>query len=309
MDQDTKQVMDLLKSMAPLPTNETVPHEYRAQAAAALAARPVEERPVTLVETFDIAGAGGPVRVRLYIDGNDPAPRPTLLYMHGGGFVTCNIDSHDLYCRRLAQETGLAILSVDYRLAPEHPHPAAFEDSRDTLLWVASDKAAERGIDGSRIAVGGDSAGGALAAALCLWARDTGGPAITHQVLIYPVIDNRFTTPSYQENAHDYYLTAEAMQWFWRQYIGDEHREVDVLAAPGRATDLSRLPPATIVTANFDPLRDEAADYARRLEAAGVAVGYRDYPAFHGFAGMEMIASANESRRYIVARLKTAMGR
>ena len=309
MDHDAKEVMDLLSSIAPLPTMATVAADYRARQAASLAARAVPESPVTRVETFEVAGEGGLVRVRLYIDGDDQAPRPTLLFMHGGGFVTCSIDTHDGHCRRLAQETGLAVVSVDYRLAPEHPYPAAFEDCRDVLRWATADETAVRGIDGSRIAVAGDSAGGALAAALCLWARETGGPAIAHQVLIYPVIDNRFDTRSYDENATGYFLTAEAMKWFWRQYLGDEHGDADMFAAPGRAADLAGLPPATIVTADFDPLRDEGAAYAERLEAAGVPVEYRNFQAFHGFAGMEALVSARASHAFIVERLKAAMGR
>ena len=309
MDADAKQVMDLLASLSPLPTKETIASDYRARQVASFAARTIEELPVTRVETFGVAAAGGPVRVRLYIDGDGPAPRPTLIYMHGGGFVACSIDTHDQYCRRLARETGMAVLSVDYRLAPEHPYPAAFEDCRDVLSWAADTAAADRGIDGSRIVVAGDSAGGALAAAVSLWARDHGGPAIAHQVMIYPVIANDFTTGSYRDNAHDYYLTTEAMRWYWCQYVGDENRQLDAFAAPGRATDLAGLPPATIVTAGFDPLRDEGADYARRLAAAGVPVEYRDYPAFHGFAGIEAIACANASRDFIVGRLKAAIGR
>lgn len=309
MDDDAKQIMDLLAATAPLPTADTVAAPYRERQAAMLAARAIEELPVTRVETFAVGGEGGPIRVRLYADGDDPAPRPTLIYMHGGGFVTCSIESHDHYCRRIATETGLAVLSVDYRLAPEHPYPAAFEDGRDVLHWAAGDAAAGHGIDGSRIALGGDSAGGALTAALCLWARDHRGPAIAHQLLIYPVMANDFTTGSYIENARDYFLTTESMQWFWRQYLGDENRDADTFAAPGKAADLSNLPPATIITAAFDPLRDEGADYARRLEAAGVPVEYRDYPAFHGFAGVEAIACANTSRRFIVDRLTAAMGR
>lgn len=309
MDSDARQMMDLLTAAAPVPTYNTVAAAYRARQDATLAARAIDPLPITQVETFDVPAAGGAVTVRLYLDGDDPAPRPTLIYMHGGGFVTCSIDSHDAYCRRLAQETGIAVLSVDYRLAPEHPYPAGFEDCRDVLVWAAGTTAGERGIDGTRLAVGGDSAGGAFAAALCLWARDTGGPKIVHQVLIYPVVANDFTTPSYRENASGYFLTTEAMRWFWRQYLGAEERSVDAYAAPGVASDLAELPPATIVTATFDPLRDEGADYARRLSTAGVAVEYRDYPAFHGFAGIESLASANASRQFIVDRLKAALGR
>jgi acetyl esterase len=305
MDADAQQLMEALKVMAPLPKMGDIAEEYRARQAASLAQRAKEVVQISRVETFEVPGEDGPVRVRLFVDGEGAAPKPALLYMHGGGFVTCSIDTHDAYCRLLAQESGWAVLSVDYRLAPEHPYPAGFHDARDALLWATSDAAAAKGIDRSRIAVGGDSAGGAFAAALTLWARDRGGPSIIHQLMIYPVIDNDFTTGSYRDNAHDYYLTAEAMRWFWRQYLGDENAACDVYAAPGRATDLSGLPPATVITAGYDPLRDEAAHYARRLEQAGVPVEYRDYAGtFHGFAGLDMLESARASRAFIVSRLK-----
>ncbi len=308
MDSDAEAMMKLLDSMAPLPTAETVAHEYRAERAADLAGREIEVVEIDHVETFDIERDGVQVTVRLYRHGANAEPRPALLYMHGGGFVTCSIDTHDPYCRTLALETGLIVVSVEYRLAPEHPHPAAFEDSRAALQWLASPAAAQKGIDTGSIVVSGDSAGGALAAALCLWARDNDGPAIVHQVLIYPVIDNDFDTASYQENATGYYLTTESMRWYWQQYLGDADADADQFAAPGKASDLSGLPPATIVTAGFDPLRDDGANYARRLKAAGVPVEYRDYDGtFHGFAGIFALESARASFAFIKKRLVDAV--
>ena len=281
MDDDAKQVMDFLIAAAPLPTRDTVAADYRRVQEEGLAARQVEPLPLTRIETFEVDGEGGKIRIRLYIDGDDPAPRPALIYMHGGGFVTCSIESHDHYCRRLAQETGLAIVSVDYRLAPEHPYPAGFEDCRDVLLWVAGADATARGIDGSRIAVGGDSAGGAFAAALCLWARDNAGPEIAHQVLIYPVIDNDFTTASYSENATDYFLTTEAMQWFWEQFVCESDR---IAASPSRTESLCDLPRAVVVTAEYDVLRDEGTAYAKQLSAGGNEVDHwRIEGMLHGF--------------------------
>jgi len=309
MDADALQMLNLLKQMAPLPTAATVAHEYRARQAETQKDRVVVVTEVTRVETFEISGEHGPVRVRLYIDGVDPAPRPALLYMHGGGFVTCSIDTHDGYCRQLAAETGMAVVSVDYRLAPEYPFPIPFDDCRDALLWTSGPEAAAKGIDTAWIAVAGDSAGGAIAAALCLWARDRSEPAIAHQLLIYPVINNDFTTASYHDNGIDYFLTREAMRWFWTQYLGDCDAPADALAAPGRAADLAGLPPATVITAGYDPLRDEGAAYAERLAQAGVEVAYRDFPGtFHGFAGMDMLQSGRDSRAFIVGRLKQASG-
>ena len=308
MDADAEAMMNLLKQMAPLPTAETIAHEYRTARAADIAGREIEVIEVDHVETFTVPREGGEVVVRYYRHGAEEGPRPLIIYMHGGGFVTCSIETHDGYCRSLARETGLAVLSVEYRLAPEHPHPAAFDDCRAVLEWAAGEEAAARGIDTDRLIVAGDSAGGALAAALCIWARDHDGPHIMHQVLIYPVIENDFATSSYIENAFDFYLTTEAMRWFWRQYIGDETREADQFAAPGRATDLSGLPPATVITAGYDPLRDEGAKFAKRLADAGVDVEYRDYPgAFHGFAGMFNLESARQSFAFIQERLAAAL--
>lgn len=308
LDPDARQMVDLLESIAPVPNAHTVAYEYREGRAADLAERQVEVIPVDQVETFDVEGRGGPVTVRCYRHGSEQGNRPTLLYMHGGGFVTCSIETHDPYCRTLARETGLTIVSIDYRLAPEHPYPAGFEDCLDVLNWAVSDEARRHGIDRSRIIVSGDSAGGALAAALAIWARDNGGPPIIHQLLIYPVTLNDFSTASYAENAEGFYLTQEAMRWFWKQYIGEEEGEVDQFSAPGSASDLSGLPPATIITAGYDPLRDDGAKFAARLEEANVPVVYRDFAgAFHGFAGMFTLDCAQQSLKFIVEQLKAAV--
>ena len=309
MDPDAEQMMNMLEQMAPLPTKQTVAHEYRAERAADLAARETEIIPVDHVETFDVPGDGNSVTVRLYRHGDATGPRPTMIYMHGGGFVTCSIDTHDPYCRTLARDTGMTIVSVDYRLAPEHKHPAAFEDCRAVLEWAVSNDAQTKSVDAEKLVLAGDSAGGALAAALALWARDNGGPAILHQLLIYPVIDNDFSTPSYSENATGRYLTTESMRWFWQQYLGDADADADQYAAPGKAGDLSGLPPATIITAGYDPLRDDGSNFAERLADAGVPVEYRDYPGtFHGFAGLFMLESARQSFAFIKQRLADAIG-
>lgn len=307
MDADSEAMMKLLEQMAPLPRAGTIAREYRAARAADMAGRKIEVVEIDHVETFDIERCGVQVTVRLYRHGPERGPRPAMLYMHGGGFVTCSIDTHDPYCRMLALETGLVIVSVDYRLAPEHPHPAAFEDSRAALDWISSPAAVQKGIDTGKLIVAGDSAGGALAAALCLWARDADGPAIMHQLLIYPVIDNDFGTSSYRDNATGRYLTTESMRWYWTQYLGDADADADQFAAPGRATDLKGLPAATVITAGYDPLRDDGATYARRLEDAGVPVEYRDYPGtFHGFAGMFNLESARASFAFIKERMAEA---
>ncbi|EHJ61716.1 alpha/beta hydrolase [Novosphingobium pentaromativorans] len=309
MDEDARAMMEMLEKMVPLPTSGTDAGAYRAERIAELNAREIELIEVDRVETFSIPRGDGDVTVRLYRHGPGDAVRPTILYMHGGGFVTCSIETHDPYCRTLARETGLSILSIDYRLAPEDRHPAAFEDCRAVLEWAAGPSAAERGIDADRLIVAGDSAGGALAAALCLWARDNAGPAIVHQLLIYPVTNNDFTTASYRDNATGNYLTTESMRWFWEQYLGDADAEADQFAAPGKAADFSGLPSATVITAGYDPLRDDGGNYARELEKAGVPVEYRDFSGtFHGFAGMFMLQSARDALTFIKQRLGDVAG-
>jgi acetyl esterase len=260
---------------------------------------------IARVETFAIDGPEGePLEVRYYCADTRATTQPTVLFFHGGGFITCNLDTHDGLCRRLARDSRWAFLSVDYRLAPEHPFPAALDDAYAALRWAASSKGRALGIDPERIVVAGDSAGGNIAAALALKARDLQGPAILHQVLIYPVLDHDFDTPSYRENGRDYFLTEESMRWYWKQYLGVGGSSEDGLAAPGRAVDLAGLPPATVLAAGYDPLRDEAKAYADRLQAAAVRTLYRCYPGtFHGFISLDTLQSCTEARALIVQRL------
>ena len=223
---------------------------------------------VELAQVRDLRAPGpaGDIALRWHDDRPGPA-RPTLVFYHGGGFVVGDLESHDDLCRRLARASGWAVLAVDYRLAPEARYPAAFDDAYAALMWAAREGGRGLGVDPDRIAVGGDSAGGNLAAAVALAARDRKGPRIAHQLLIYPVIDHDFTTASYLDADLGCFLTAEAMSWFWEQYLGPHGDRADPLAAPGRAADLAGLPPATVVSAGYDPPRDEAKHYAERLEA------------------------------------------
>jgi acetyl esterase len=305
LDPDAEALMQMIKQAVPSPGAGTNAAAYRA----ASNGRVVQRDPVAIgrVETFQIPGNAGNLMVRFYADGPAAGLRPTLIYFHGGGFVTCNIDTHDAFCRILSKESGWAILSVNYRLAPEHPYPAALDDAYAALEWAASTDGTAHGIDAARIGVGGDSAGGAIAASLAIAARARGGPALAHQLLIYPVIDVDFETASYRDNGTDYFLTSNAMKWFWDQYLGSEGDRTDPFAVPGRETDLSDLPAATVITAGYDPLRDEGADYAARLRAAGVQTTYRCFEgAFHGFAGMDMLTCAGEARALMVDQLKQA---
>lgn len=246
--------------------------------------------PVHTIENRTLALNGVDVPVRIYTP-EGTGPLPLLMYFHGGGFVLGGLDSHDLTCRNVVRATGYKVISVDYRLAPEHVFPAAPEDCYAATQWAAQN-AAELNVDANRISVGGDSAGGNLAAVVALMARDRGGPKLDKQVLVYPVTDyfsHAVETPyeSYRSNATGYMLTSQAMDDFWALYLAKPEDGANPYASPIRATDLSGLPPALIITAEFDPLRDEGAAYAQRLQAAGVAVTVRHFDdMIHGFWGM-----------------------
>ena len=240
------------------------------------------------VEDLTIEGPAGDLPVRLYDprDGDRNRETPLLLFFHGGGFVVGSIDTHDGVCRKLAAETGYPILSVEYRLAPEHPFPAALRDCYGALEWVAGN-AGELGADPDRLVVAGDSAGGNLAAATALLARDRDGPSIASQVLVYPVTGDPRGTDSYSENAEGYFLTADQMEWYHDRYLADDIDAGNVYARPRLCRDLSGLPPATVITAGFDPLRDDGAAYARALAEDGVDVAYHNFPGLiHGFFNM-----------------------
>jgi acetyl esterase len=229
-----------------------------------------------------IPGPDGDVAVRIYTPA-EGGPLPALVFFHGGGFVTGDLDSHDALCRALANGAACVVVSVDYRLAPEHKFPAAPEDCFAGVRWVAR-HAAALGVDPGRLAVGGDSAGGNLAAVTALLCRERGGPALRHQLLLYPVIAPAFETASYRENASGYLLSRDAMRWFWRQYLHDAREGRDPRAAPVHAPSFAGVAPATVLTAEFDPLRDEGEAYARRLAEAGVPTRLSRYEGqIHGF--------------------------
>lgn len=246
--------------------------------------------PVQEVRDLDLGEAGAPLRARLYQPAPAEAPRPVILYYHGGGWRTGDLDSHDRICRRLARAGRLPVLAVDYRRTPEYRYPAALDDAYAALQWVAANGSAI-GVDGARPIVMGDSAGGNLAAAVCLRARDEAGPAIACQVLVYPVIDLTNTSrPSYLDFATGYFLTRDRMQGFIDDYVPTLEQRTESYASPIFAATLAKLPPALIITAAFDPLRDEGKAYADRLAAAGVPVRYREYEGMiHGFFGMPLM--------------------
>ncbi len=260
---------------------------------------------VAKVENRSIPGPAGEVPVRIYWPGG-AGPHPVLVYFHGGGFVLCDLDSHDGTCRLLTSGAGCITISVDYRLAPEHRFPAAPEDCYAATCWAASN-AAGLGGDPERIAIGGDSAGGNLAAVVALMARERGGPGLVHQLLVYPVTDHELDTPSYRQNADGYMLTRDAMAWFWKHYLERPADGENPHASPLRASDLSGLPPATLITAEFDPLRDEGEAYAQRLRDAGVAVDLRRYDGvIHGFFAMLDLSQARDAVAQACSGLKAS---
>jgi acetyl esterase len=265
---------------------------------------------IPLAEVVDetIPGPAGDLPIRIYRNSLEP-DQPGIVYFHGGGFVLGNLESHDGTCRRLAVGTGATVISVDYRLAPEHRFPAAAEDSYAAALFVLENAEAFK-LDAARIAVAGDSAGGNLAAVAALLLRDRGGPVLAHQLLIYPVTDMAFTQDSYQTNGEGYFLTRDMMVWFGRQYVPDGHPATDPLLSPLYAEDLSGLPPATVVTAEYDPLRDEGEAYARRLAEAGVPTVLKRYDGvIHGFFSMNgMIDQADDAHDWAAAELRKAFG-
>ncbi|MFY8195593.1 MAG: chloramphenicol hydrolase [Novosphingobium sp.] len=269
---------------------------------------PPLENPTPVAEVRDpsLDLPGRTIAARLYRAEGAPSPAPLVLFYHGGGWVVGSVDSHDELARALCAASGAAVLSVEYRLSPETPFPGPLDDCHDALLWAVA-HAADLGIDPARLAVAGDSAGGNLAAAVALRLRDAKGPALVHQLLIYPVTDADFTRPSFVENAEGYFLTTRAMQWFWNHYLGDcsdPHPEAAVLRHP----DLSGLPPATVIVAHFDPLRDEGLAYAEALQAAGVPVEVETAPdMIHGFFSMApMVPDAAPYIARAGARLKAA---
>ena len=249
--------------------------------------------PVHEVRELQVAGAAGPLKVRLY----RPAAQqrlPLIVFFHGGGFVLCDLDTHDALCRSLANATGCAVAAVDYRLAPETPFPGPVEDCYAALVALAA-RADELGVDATRLSVCGDSAGGNLATVVARLAQERGGPRLRHQALLCPVTDAACDSASMTSLAGGYFLSRDMMRWFWNCYLPAPDDVRNPLASPLRAEDLSGLPPATIVTAEFDPARDEAETYADRLRDAGVPVVARRYLGMiHGFMSMPLVTPLAE---------------
>jgi acetyl esterase len=252
--------------------------------------------PVAKVEDRKLPESAGNLAVRIYTP-QGSGPFPILVYFHGGGFICGDLNSFDSQCRALTNRVGCLVVSVDYRLAPEHPFPAAVEDAYAAIEWVA-DHAEEIGGDATRLAVGGDSAGGNLAAVVSLMARDRGKPALIYQVLIYPVTDATMSSASYEENGEGYGLTTAMSRWFNNQYLPSDVDRKNPYISPLWAPDLKNLPPTLVITAEFDPLRDEGEMYAARLKEAGVKVESSRYDGMiHGF--FQMTGALNGGKKAI----------
>jgi len=271
-----------------------------------------EAPPVGEVRDLQAPGPAGPIALRLYRPqqamAQDGAPAPVLVYFHGGGWVICDLDTHDTLCRELANASGCVVVAVDYRLGPEHRFPAAVEDCIAATGWVQRNAAALR-LDGTRVAVGGDSAGGNLAAVVAIAARDAGAPALAFQLLIYPATDMRRCAPSHTTNGEGYLLTRESINYYHDHYIDDPAHDLDWRASPLLQPDLARLPPALVLTAGLDPLRDEGLQYAQRLSEAGNRATFVSFERqIHGFVTMgKVIDEANSAVLLCAAELRRAL--
>jgi len=309
LDAQVKALLDFLGITA-LPGVETLtPEAARDRSRIFLEARKrMGLEPVHQVRDLKAPGPAGDIAIRLYTP-DIATPAPALIYFHGGGWVLGDIESHDSVCRALANLVPCIVASVDYRLAPEAKFPAAVEDSYAATEWIA-EHASELGIDPSRIAVGGDSAGGNLSAVVSIMARDRKGPKLAYQLLIYPATDMRMIAPSIDENAAGPILTKASMVWFLDHYLRDESDKVHPLASPLLVSDLSALPPAFILSAECDPIRDEGEDYGRRLEQAGGSVEVKRYPGMpHGFFSFgAALEAARQANADAASHLRKAFG-
>jgi acetyl esterase len=307
LDPQAKTIIDLIDSTGAFELTPETPPEQLRQLFAAMAVP--ENVAVAQVEDRRIPGPGGEIPVRVYTPDAD-TPAPAIVYYHGGGWVIGGLDTHDGACRAFANATGAVVVSVDYRLAPEHPFPAPVDDAVAALDWVHANAGA-LGIDADRIAVAGDSAGGNLAAVVSQVARDQGGPPICFQLLIYPATDHEFDSVSMNDNAEGYFLTRDAMRWFYSHYLNDDSDGENPLVSPLRAENLAGLPPAFVITAEYDPLRDQGVAYATALQAAGTPCDSRTYDGlFHGFLSMvEWIDAGKVAFDDAVAALNAGFGR
>jgi acetyl esterase len=265
--------------------------------------------PIGKIVNVTAPGPGGDISLRIYTPvaaGGEPLP--TLVFYHGGGFVIGDLDTHDGLCRMIANESAARVVAVDYRLAPEHKFPAAVDDAYAALVWIEAN-AAELGVDANRLAVGGDSAGGGLAAVVAQMAKEKSGPKLAFQMLLFPVTQIGAETRSMRERAAGYFLEKATLDWFFNHYLDAGADKSDLRMSPLQASDLSGLPPAYVMVAGFDPLHDEGVAYAGKLRAGGVSVTVADYPDLvHDFIYLQaVLPQAGEAVRAASAALRGAL--
>ncbi len=306
-----KALLDFIVERGIPPTHTLSPAQARAFYLERRAVTQPDPPAIAEVRELRAPGPGGVIPLRLYhpraASERQVAP-PVLLYFHGGGWVIGDLDTHDTLCRQLALASGVAVVAVDYRMGPEHRFPAAVDDCIAATRWVR-DQASQLGVDATRLAVGGDSAGGNLAAVVAIAARDAGDLPIAFQLLIYPATDQRRGAPSHTTNAQGYLLTADTMDYFHDHYIADKAMDLDWRASPLLRDDLTKLPPALVLTAGYDPLRDEALQYSQRLTLAGNRATHILFERqIHGFITMgRVIDEANDAVALCGAALKRAL--
>ncbi len=299
----TRFVAEMLDGADPdaKPFQERTPEEARAYRAT-LAALSGPAPPMARVDEHTLERADGNVRLRVLVPIEPPAG--VIVYYHGGGWVVGSIDESDTLGRKLAERTSCTVVLVDYRLAPEHRYPAAVDDAYDALEWT-SRHLAEIAAEGAPVFVAGDSAGGNLAAVVAVRARDRNGPAIAMQILIYPVTDADVDRPSYMDPENQLLLTRDSMIWFWDHYLPDVTRRSEPDASPLHTPDLAGLPPAVVLTAEHDPLRDEGEEYAQRLEEAGVPVDFQRHARqMHAFFALLMLPGSERGFQQVVKAVR-----
>jgi len=310
LDPQMKAMLDFANAAGPMFLRAETPEQARGKMQALLEARPVEPPPVYRVEDRHIPGPHGEIPIRIYTS-EGRVPKGVLVYFHGGGWVLGSVTTHDVLCRSIAIAAGCIVVSVDYRLAPEHKFPAAPEDCYAATKWVAAN-AASFGGDPSRIAVGGDSAGGNLATVVALMARDRGGPSLSFQLLFYPAISAANDTPSQKEFSEDGFVLSRAdMEWFWNHYLNGPADRENPLACPNAAGNLAGLPPALVETASHDPLRDEGDRYAEQMRKAGVKVTLTRYDGVtHGFVSFaDVLDKGKAGIKEAAEALRAAFGK
>jgi acetyl esterase len=308
LDPQARALLDLMVERGVPPTHTLAPAEARRLYRERRTFTQPEPPTVGAVRDMSVPGGAGPIAARLFMPAATASSPPVLAYFHGGGWTIGDLDTHDVLCRQLCLGSGAAVLSVDYRLGPEQRFPAAFDDCLAATRWLRREGAA-LGVDARRLAVGGDSAGGNLAAAVAIALRDGGDPRPAFQLLIYPATDMRAVAPSHTANAQGYLLTADSIAYYRGHYIEEAADWADWRASPLLAADLSRLPPALVLTAGYDPLRDEGRQYADALSTAGNRVQYVCFERqLHGFITMgRMLDEANTAVDLCASVLRRAL--